>query len=478
MVRIKQFTRELLKSDFAYGFGAGLVYFGYTFSWIWALYPLNSVGITNSGLAFLLVAIGFGGSIIVSAIPWGLFTFFLGRFSQLQSVWFWPLTIAGTFTILEYVRAWLLGIVWLGSGSRLGPYWTFGNLAYWFADVSFIARSAAFWGIYGITFIIVLLIMIAVIGIKRRRLSISYGAQVLAIILLLALAFIPLPGQQFTPVDVAIIQTQKATRPFYSSGEVLIDFRQKLDLVSQAAQRMPNGGYILLPEGADFSTSLAKFLDVQQVKNYFQKLSNQEIILIDNVEIASQGEKKISRSLVVSSKRGALGQYDKFVLSPWGEFRPYIANIVLWLSGNKPASENSLQPGPARSPIEFDRQQIEIIVCSDVLSPQRGDVRVLFGMGSLGFFNGNERVQSQISAAARFRALESGKYLVWASNGGRSYIINPLGKATGELLEPGYEILTGSIIPNDTRTWYNRVGDWPILLLSLAFFATGLRKRA
>ena len=41
----------------------------------------------------------------------------------------------------------------------------------------------------------------------------------------------------------------------------------------------------------------------------------------------------------------------------------------------------------------------------------------------------------------------------------------------------GYQILTANVVPNkEQRTWYNKLGDLPILLLSLAILAYLFRK--
>ena len=66
--------------------------------------------------------------------------------------------------------------------------------------------------------------------------------------------------------------------------------------------------------------------------------------------------------------------------------------------------------------------------------------------------------------------------MVLAANSDQSYIINPLGKVEKNTNPESYELLTGSIIPNKNRTWYNYVGDWPIILLSAALFGLGIRE--
>ncbi len=76
------------------------------------------------------------------------------------------------------------------------------------------------------------------------------------------------------------------------------------------------------------------------------------------------------------------------------------------------------------------------------------------------------------------RALEAGRYVVRATNNGISTFIGP----DGALLDAGpqfeYVTLTREIQPLSGSTPYVRVGNWPVILLSLAVPAWfGWRRR-
>ncbi|OGN14038.1 MAG: hypothetical protein A3J47_01960 [Candidatus Yanofskybacteria bacterium RIFCSPHIGHO2_02_FULL_43_22] len=85
-------------------------------------------------------------------------------------------------------------------------------------------------------------------------------------------------------------------------------------------------------------------------------------------------------------------------------------------------------------------------------------------------------VAGQLLATARYGAVENKKYLVISSNFGLSQIIDPFGNIVKSADSTGYKILTGDIVPNQTRTWYNKLGDWSVLLVSLLAFGLGLIK--
>ncbi|MEK7589379.1 MAG: nitrilase-related carbon-nitrogen hydrolase [Patescibacteria group bacterium] len=475
MVRFKQYVRQIISSDFTYGFGIGLVYFGYIFSWMWSLYPLEMAGIANPWLAFTLILIAFLLSVIVLALPWGFFSWLLNNGLHYKH-WTTPFAIAGIFTLLEYCRSWLFGILWLGDGSILGPLWTFGNIAYWFSDIPWITRTAAVWGMYGITFLVTLFIALLFSTFRQRSLSTKLSIQWTVFLLITVLGFTPARGQYLNAIDVAVVQTNNPTRPTYTQNEIIDDFQKKLTLISSAAKQLPGGGIILLPEGAGLSTGFSSLLTPNQLREYLMKLSPQGITIINNGKVMVDNN-IISRTQAITPEENNLEYHDKRTLSPWGEFRPYIAKFVLRLFGLKASIENELMPGYAQGPLAVPQGLFSIAICSEIFAPQRQAAEAILGMGSLGFFDGNTLVESQVLSAARMRAAENQKYLVWASNAGRSYFINDRGNTIKITSQPGYEILTGTIVSNNIRTWYNLLGDWPILIVSLAVSFLALKRR-
>ncbi|HLD34547.1 MAG TPA: nitrilase-related carbon-nitrogen hydrolase, partial [Patescibacteria group bacterium] len=118
-----------------------------------------------------------------------------------------------------------------------------------------------------------------------------------------------------------------------------------------------------------------------------------------------------------------------------------------------------------------------ILVCSDIVSPamaRRGNFDFILAQNSLGIFNGSSLLESQLIAISRTRAVENEKYLALVSNFGRSFVIDSQGNIQKITDSGGYKILTGDIVPSSVQTWYNKLGDWPILALSLVFIACAL----
>lgn len=474
------------------GFGIGIIYFSRIFSWFWAVYPLDSLGFEGKISPFLAIFIVFAITVAVLAFFWGIFGWFLFKFTRppltrltrglvrIVNLAFLPFVAAGGFVVTEYLRAWFFGILWWGNGSALGAHWTFGNPAYWFAPLSFIFKTLSVWGIYGLDFILALAAVSLFLFFKTQVKI--FAAEFLAIAMfVISMGIFATPPAQIAEkkISVSVIQTAYPTKTTYQAEEILKDFGEKLKLLKQAAsEKSGKQKIIIFPEGADFSKTLAGFLDTISVKNFFNKLSDEEILIVDNNKVSDEAFK--SKTIFTGSESGIIGYYDKRLLSPGGEFLPY---IVKWpLSFLNPSLKKEFEAsrefakGKNKNIIAYKNLRAKILVCSDIVSPsmaRSGNFDLILAQNSFGIFHGSPILQDQLLAMARARTVENSKYLVFASNFGRSFILNPAGNIEKMAANTGYEILTGDIAPNSRRTWYNKLGDWPILILSLllVFFA-------
>jgi len=484
MVRISKIYKKiasLYPSGFWPGFVVGLIYFSYILWWFWSLYPLDTLGIESRFYSFLLILFAFTLSTAGTAFFWGLFSFFISRLNKKANFFLVPLTAAGTFVLAEYARAWEFGFLWLGGGSLLGPHWTLGNPAYLLASWPFVLKISSVWGIYGIDFLLVWIasiVFLLIAGghtIKSRSIFLNFGLMFLIFFITTGLS-VKNTASESSTLKVALIQTKSPTK--YSADEMLDDFTKKLELIKKAAKTI-GGEVIVFPESSNFSKTISNFLDSASVKSYFNKLSNQELAVIDNNILPDQGNYK-SRTLFINSKNGISGFYDKQLLTPGGEYLPYVLRLLLSIfkSGVSVFEDSGLKTGTHSELLSYGGFQIKALACSDVLSPaisSQGQYDLLVSLQNLGIFKGSDAMESQFLSILRFRAAENGKYAVLASNFGRSYVLNTLGDVVASTKSRGYQILTADVVPNKGQTWYNKLGDLPILLLSLAVFGLGLK---
>jgi len=472
-------SRARANRPFLIGFSIGILYFAYTFAWLWSLHPLSTLGINNTAASFVLIFVGYAGSIIVSSLPWGIVGILIPRVFS-KNIPLKSLTVAGLVTTSEFIRAWLFGLFLWGSGSVPGPYWPFGHIAYVLDGLPILPDTAAVWGIYGILFMLVWLVSLIFEFFEKKNIaavSTAWGAQlsVLACAVLLA-AVIQFPGTEGSSIPVAVLQTNRSSAD-QTPAERLADFQQQLQMLTDAARVAAEPMIIIFPEGAGFNSALTSFLTPSAVPEFYQKLSEHELLVVDSIKVRT--ETTISKSLVVSSRNGVVGSVDKQVLSPGGEFIPQVAKLINTVLRADSSRITPLVPGKSAA-VQYQGFTFSIALCSEILSPhilrsQQPDA--IFGSGNLALFHGNPQLDGQMRRAAAMRAREHQKYVVWASNAGTSYIINPEGDTVAQAPRLQSQILTGTIVPNTGRTWYTKAGDWPIFVLSFAISLWSFRKR-
>ncbi|MBT8129930.1 MAG: apolipoprotein N-acyltransferase [Gammaproteobacteria bacterium] len=171
----------------------------------------------------------------------------------------------------------------------------------------------------------------------------------------------------------------------------------------------------------------------------------------------------------VISARG--GEYRKRHLVPLGEYVPFrslIGFFTRWI--NIPMSD--IDSGPDDQPfIEVAGQPVGISICfEDAFSR---DVRrdlpeatLLVNMSNDAWFDGSHQSR-QHHAIARMRALETGRYMMRATNTGISSVIGPRGEELAMATASEREVLRAGVLPMSGRTPYVFWGDAFILILAL-----------
>lgn len=464
------------------GYSAGLIYFLISFKWHWAVYPLKDIGIENPYLGFFLIFFTWAATAGVLALTWGISA---GLWKKLDEKISWNalLIFPAVFTILEFLRSFLIGWVWAGPGTPLGPNWTLGNLAYNLHE-SFLALKFASWfGIYGVSFLIIFAGLLLFIFLEKRQ----YKKFLITALIILTLFYWPEARFDLSEdprsnlneqADVAIIQTKIANRDDYTPEEEIYVFKNQLELMDSLSKNFPQTEIIVFPEGSNFFKTLTLFKNMDGASRYFYNLFPSSALIVDNPKIAADGGFQ-SKTIFLDSRKGVLGSYDKYLVAPFGEYMPLIFKALDKMLGlDTPAiqEKQEYQPGPKPPEAIATAAGLKAgsLVCSDIFSPSLAKNLTITGAGliisqsSFSFVKGAPDLFEQDLATAKFRAAENGRYLIKASNFGRSYIISDQGSLVKITPNLDWQILTGPVVLKDNKTMYNKVGDWPILLASLS----------
>jgi apolipoprotein N-acyltransferase len=175
------------------------------------------------------------------------------------------------------------------------------------------------------------------------------------------------------------------------------------------------------------------------------------------------------------------GHYRKRHLVPFGEYLPLdwlLRPLVKLL--NIPVSNFS--SGPSEQPLlSVGDVPMAMFICYEIafgqqVAAQLPEAALLATVSNDAWF-GDSLGPHQHLQIARARAIETGRYLVRATNTGISVIVDPVGEVVAR--SPQFEVrsLAGQVFPMVGSTPYVRWGDWPVLGLVVVMLLVGIGMR-
>lgn len=375
-----------------------------------------------------------------------------------RAVWLDALLAAACWTLAEWLRGWVFtGFPWLALGYSQAP-------------PSPLAGFAPMVGVYGIGFLVVLLAGLLAAGWRDRR--VFFGGLALAVTVSLGFGLgriewtQPVGGE----VKVALLQTNIEQslkwRPEMLERWLAVNLR----LVRENPAQL-----VVLPE-----TTLPLLAD-DLPAGYLGALT----------DAARRGGGDVVFGTFIRDQRGRIynsavsvgaspmQRYAKTHLVPFGEFSPpAFAWIYTWLS--IPMSDQTRGPRD-QPPLAVAGEQVAINICyEDVFGEEiiRAQPRatLLLNMSNLAWY-GDSFAQPQHLQIAQLRALETGRYMLRATNTGMTAAVNPDGKVVAQLPPFTEGAVTVAVRGYTGLTPYARWGNVPVLLLSGVMFALGFAAR-
>ncbi len=354
------------------------------------------------------------------------------------------------FAILPGVA--MLAIAWVERDHR-GPWGFFAAAAVWTAaeflrsqgPLGFpwallgatqhralpVIQVAAFTGVYGVTFLVVLVNAACAAVITRRA---ALPAVVTALALGGAIVWGILVLRQPVPVSfvAAVIQPDFSTRAPELVQQQLWTLRQ---LTHEAARR--GATLVVWPETASPTDILANPAVLHAVQTWVR---DDRISLI-----ATSLENGLTNSAFAFAPSGTLtGRYDKVRLVPFAE-----------------AGE---EHGHAYTVLRTPPARLGVAICFESIFPDisrryaREGATMLVVITNDGWFAGRA-APAQHAALAPFRAIEEGRYLLRAGNQELSAIIDPRGRVVGDLPLRARGVLASGVAALSGLTPYARYGD-------------------
>jgi apolipoprotein N-acyltransferase len=460
---------------FALAYLAGLVFITGSFYWIWWVPGYN-----------LLDELLLGGYLAFYVAAWGLGLTWIRRRTALPVAVVAPVL----WVALEYIRS-NLGFLSL-------PWMLLGHTQH--ASLPII-QIASITGVYGLTFLIVLVNVALTETIRHvagrmapsRRADaapspIPWGALGAATLLLVATWLYGLRASDGRTAEgtvaVALVHTNVPRAQRWDMARRRSILERNEALTREATGTAPQ--LIVWPETAVPG-------DVEHHAPLKQRVSQaareaKATLLVGSSELAKFSDRRLLdrsyNSMYLFSPAGEIvGQYRKIALVPFGEYEP-LHGVVRWPKAIAAAMGTHLA-GDRYTVFTLGPVPFSTVICWEIVFPDlvrrfvRNGARFIVNASNEAWFAGSA-VPDQMLAMSVFRAVENRAAVARSANLGISSIIDPHGRVTHRVAGPSPGgaatdgVLAGHVALGPAGTFYTRHGDvfaWACLTASLAVVA-------
>lgn len=440
------------------------------------------------GYAFLVDAKTFGWLLpfAVTLLPAGLALFFAFGFGFARLIWLRGplriLSLAVALTLAEWLRGHVLtGFPWNTIGYALtGPL--------------ILAQSAAIIGLWGLTFVAVIVFASPAALADKDEAPRSWLPLAVSLLLLITLAgygawrLARTPTQFVDNVRLRIMQPNLPQDEKFNYGNKQQVMQRYLSLSDRStgpnSAGMRDVTHLIWPESA-FPFFLTREADA--LAQIAALLPPGSVLMTGAARFADSAPAASGRAYnsvyVIDHDGTVLSVYDKVHLVPFGEYLPFQdllekAGLVQltkvrggFLPGDRHRSYNV--PGAPR---------VLPLICYEIIFPRQivpaGDRPAwLLNVTNDAWF-GISTGPHQHFRQAQVRAIEEGLPLVRAANNGISAVIDPAGRIVGALPLGTEGVLDARLPRQLTPPVYARIGDSAIGLVTCAALVFVLRKRA
>lgn len=327
-------------------------------------------------------------------------------------------------------------------------------------------RLAPFTGVYGISFVFVMMgTALAAAALRRPR------RELLWLVLLPPMALLPqLPDAKRGRDTALLVQPDISETEEWTPQSLEEMERQQMVLTLRGvlAGREQPPSILVWPE----VPAPLYYDEDERFRNYAGSLARtaQAYLLMGVVAHTPTGS-PLNSAVLVSPAGVAVSRYDKVNLVPFGEYVPWPLGAI----ANKISTEvGDFTPGKRAVVSPVGRHRIGTFICYESVFPnyvrQFADegAEVLFNISNDGWF-GRSAARRQHLEIVRMRAAENRRWILRSTNDGITATIDEAGRLRGTL--PPYMEATSytgfSYI--SAKTVYTRFGDWfPAVCATLA----------
>lgn len=436
---------------FLLGEVAGFVYWFGVCYWIqFVLEVHGAMGAALSWFAFLLFC-------LIKALHTAIFAWLAG---YLMPRWYAIPALAALWAGIERTHA-PLGFTWLALGNAG-------------VDMSVPARLAPYLGVYGLSFVFVMLnVALALVLLRRPRRELAWLVALLLLYLLPELPAVVAPSRA-----AVLVQPNIADSNDWSS-EKTDSLHNRLVLRSMEAALAPGASPADVIVWPEMPAPLYVDRDTAFRDRLTQLARVTRTPVLATVVAHTPKNEPLNSAVLVSARGELVDRYDKIHLVPFGEFVPPWFGWVSRITGEA----GDFAPGNRVVVFPLDRHKMGAFICYESAFPHLArqftsqGAEVLINVSNDGYF-GHSAAREQHLNLARMRAMENRRWIVRSTNDGITAAIDPAGRIR-ERLEPYKEATAraGFDYVRET-TFYARHGDgfaWGCLVLGILSCAAASR---
>jgi len=182
-----------------------------------------------------------------------------------------------------------------------------------------------------------------------------------------------------------------------------------------------------------------------------------------------------------------VGRYYKRVLMPFGEFMPFTSYFPSLKKYLPPTGD--FTEGELTAPLEFKIERLpetvkaSLLICYEDLIPSlsleavKNGANILVNLTNDAWY-GDTVASHQHHMLAAWRAIESRRYMLRATNTGYTGIVDPLGNTFEHLPTFKEDVLVSEAKLLEIRSLYSKVGDYPVYIFCLFILVLTFRRKA
>ena len=362
------------------------------------------------------------------------------------------LGFAALWTFVDFARG-----AWPFGG------FTWGALGVSQADNRVTLRLASVTGVWGVTFVVVLVngLLVAASSdggtVWRRvsRLALALGAAMFPVL-------VPFPQATGRSIEVAAIQVDVRTTTQAASIA-------QMDASAQRTLTADPPDLVVWGEGAVDPAALADPRIVADIRSAIREVGAPTVI---GAVVDDPGGSQHTSALAFDGSGRLVGRYDKVHLVPYGEYVPFRSELT-WVRALQQVPIDRT-PGERARPLSIPGlPTFGTPICFENSFPSISRAMVRAGAAFLivpvnNASYGLSAAGAQHLQMSRMRAVEDGRWVVDAAVSGPSAFIDPSGRVVVQAGLFDNAILRSTIRSSSERTLYVRLGDW-FPWLALAF---------